>query len=34
MKLILEDDKLDLESQVVESINEYNGQNKKEYLLS
>lgn len=34
MKLILEDDKLDLESQVVESVNESTGQKKKEYFLS
>lgn len=34
MKLILEDDKLDLDSQVVESINEATGQKKKEYYLS
>lgn len=34
MKLILEDDKLDLESQIVESINEATGHKKKEYYLS
>lgn len=34
MKLILEDDKLNLESQVVESINEATGHKKKEYYLS
>ena len=34
MKLILEDENLNLESQVVESINEATGQKKKDYFLS
>jgi len=34
MKLILEDENLDLSSQVVESVNEATGAKKKEYFLS